>query len=296
RANAARVLGATEDKTAFDALLDRALHDEDLRVRVSAIRALGNLKDRRAVEPLVTRGNSLIQSEGLLQYSRNELLEITAALGRILPNTSNEIAVAFLRKMHNLTSGEAIEVEVALARIVPSIFQNDSYKSELTRTNITWRQISRRAQGLAAIKDVIVGAATDSAGDHGLKAAPQELGNMLRNSNMPILAVPDILQAYNSFKPEDIFDLAGNQLRSPDVIIRATAAEILGDQTPSETNARALIDALKAELPRTEKGEMNDAALAILEALAKQKSAAANDSIKTALDSSDHLIRRNAVA
>jgi len=42
--------------------------------------------------------------------------------------------------------------------------------------------------------------------------------------------------------------------------------------------------------------DLNDAALAILDALAKQKSAAANDAIKTALDSSDHLIRRRAVA
>ena len=50
RANAARVLGATEDKQAFDALLARALNDDDVRVRVSAIRALGSLKDVRAVE------------------------------------------------------------------------------------------------------------------------------------------------------------------------------------------------------------------------------------------------------
>ena len=42
--------------------------------------------------------------------------------------------------------------------------------------------------------------------------------------------------------------------------------------------------------------DLNDAALAILEALAKQKTTTANDAIKTALDSSDHLIRRKAVA
>src|SRR5216683_1998569 len=60
RANAARVAGVAEDKGAFDALLDRALHDEDLRVRVSAIRALGSLRDARAVEPLLARGSPLI--------------------------------------------------------------------------------------------------------------------------------------------------------------------------------------------------------------------------------------------
>src|SRR5437763_2334004 len=47
RANAARLLGATEDKEAFDALLDRALHDDDSRVRVSAMTAVGTCADPR---------------------------------------------------------------------------------------------------------------------------------------------------------------------------------------------------------------------------------------------------------
>ncbi|HLR07062.1 MAG TPA: peptidylprolyl isomerase, partial [Pyrinomonadaceae bacterium] len=50
-------------------------------------------------------------------------------------------------------------------------------------------------------------------------------------------------------------------------------------------------------LPRAmQDKDLNDAALAILDALAKQKSEEANDAIKTALDSSDHLIRRRAAA
>ena len=292
-ANAARVLGATEDKGAFDALLDRALHDDDLRVRVSAIRALGNLKDKRAVEPLVTRGNSLIHLERLVPSSRNEFLEIATTLGRILPNTFNEGAVAFLGNMHNLTRGEAVEVEVAFARIVPGIFQNDRYKSELTRPNVTWRQVSRRAQGLAAIKDVVTGAATNGAGDHALKDAQKELADMLRNSGTPTFALPDILQAYSSFKPAEISEIAKNQLRVSDVIIRSTAAEILGSQAPSEANMRALVGALPRALRDK---DLNDAALAILDALAKQKNEEANEAIKTGLDSSDHLIRRKAVA
>src|SRR5437660_6340994 len=50
------------------------------------------------------------------------------------------------------------------------------------------------------------------------------------------------------------------------------------------------------ELRGIEKGEMNDAALSILDALAKQKNKQASEAIKTALDSSDYLIRRRAVA
>src|SRR6185436_8093124 len=48
--------------------------------------------------------------------------------------------------------------------------------------------------------------------------------------------------------------------------------------------------------PRATRDADNDAALAILGALAKQKNKEANDAIKSALDSKDHLIRRRAVA
>ena len=41
---------------------------------------------------------------------------------------------------------------------------------------------------------------------------------------------------------------------------------------------------------------MNDAALSILDSLGKQKTSSANEAIKSALDSPDHLIRRRAVA
>ena len=77
------------------------------------------------------------------------------------------------------------------------------------------------------------------------------------------------------------------------MIIRATAAEFLGELPPDEVNTRALIEALPVAL---QDKELNDAALAILDSLGKQKSAMANEAIKTALDSPDHLIRRKAVA
>jgi cyclophilin family peptidyl-prolyl cis-trans isomerase/HEAT repeat protein len=288
RANAARVIGAAEDKEALEAVLDRALHDQDLRVRVSSIRTLASLKDARAVEPLLARGSALLNQ---FHDSQNELLEIATLLGRLLPNKSNPDAVAFMRKMHDLTNGEAVEVEVAFARIVPGIFQN-SYKSETTSLAATWRQISRRAQGLAAIKDVITGAATGSAGDNALKDAQRELADMLQRPNTPALAIPDVLQAYGSYKMADTAQLARKYLLSNDVIVRATAAEVIGNQTPGETDTRALIDALPRALRDK---DANDAALAILDALAKQKSTAANEAIKTALSSSDHLIRRRSV-
>ncbi|HEY3025131.1 MAG TPA: peptidylprolyl isomerase, partial [Pyrinomonadaceae bacterium] len=84
-----------------------------------------------------------------------------------------------------------------------------------------------------------------------------------------------------------------NHLKESDVITRATAAELLGELPPDETNVRALTAALPAAMADK---DLNDAGLAILDALGKQKSAAANEAIKTSLNSSDHLLRRKAVA
>jgi cyclophilin family peptidyl-prolyl cis-trans isomerase len=78
-----------------------------------------------------------------------------------------------------------------------------------------------------------------------------------------------------------------------DPIIRATAAELLGELPPDAVNTSWLSGALVGAL---QDKELNDAALAILDSLAKQKNATANEAIKTALDSRDHLIRRKAVA
>jgi cyclophilin family peptidyl-prolyl cis-trans isomerase len=74
--------------------------------------------------------------------------------------------------------------------------------------------------------------------------------------------------------------------------VRATAAGQLGELAPDAETTTALAAALPAAL----RDEMNDAALAILDALAKQKSEAAIAAIKTALDSPDYLLRRRAAA
>jgi cyclophilin family peptidyl-prolyl cis-trans isomerase len=105
--------------------------------------------------------------------------------------------------------------------------------------------------------------------------------------------VPDFLRAYAVVKPGDLEDILRERLKDRDVIVRATSAELLAELPPNEANAQVLIAALPAALRDQ---DLNDAALATLDALAKQKSAAGNDAIKTALNSSDHLVRRRAVA
>jgi cyclophilin family peptidyl-prolyl cis-trans isomerase len=109
---------------------------------------------------------------------------------------------------------------------------------------------------------------------------------------MPRQAVPGFLRALAAFKPKDLDQVLRKQLEESDVIIRATAAELLSELPPDSANTEALSKALKVALRDK---ELNDAALAILDALAKQKNKNANLAIEAAWASTDHLVRRKAV-
>jgi len=320
RANAARVIGVAEDKGAFDAVLDRALHDEDLRVRVSAIRALGALKDERAAEPLIAQGSALLTSAAASRLERpgelNEILEISTTLGLVLKNAKTEKALIWLKKVRATVNETSPAVEVSLVRISPQDYVAGGPFLRDARGGPTYigalRQMSQ-AQGLTEL-------AAAKTGEPMLDNSNKEVATKLiqnalecrqvrtpRDSVKPgldlvlvgtcapleSLAVPDFLRAYAAFKRQDLGETLTPRLKDKDVIIRATAAELLGEMTPGEANSRALIQALPVALRDK---DLNDAALAILDALGKQKSAAANEAIKTGLDSSDHLIRRKAVA
>jgi cyclophilin family peptidyl-prolyl cis-trans isomerase/HEAT repeat protein len=315
RANAARVIGAAEDKGAYDSLLARALNDNDVRVRVSAIRALGSLKDARAAEPLFKRGSQLL---GVLRAERartianptvqNELLEIVSVLGRVHPQIGtatplrdDRYTAAFFLNLRSLIYPSPPEVEIAFARLMPADYVKETSKGPIGSVEVRrdWRESASTAQGLAEIA--------------GLKIAPGN-SEQIKNSaaailrdricaqreevvrvcmGAPVLALPDIIRAYAAFKPEDIVTKLKSLLENPDVVVRGTAADLIGDQPPTEQITQALISALPRALRDK---DLNDAALSILDSLAKQKSAAANDAIKSALDSEDHLIRRRAVA
>ena len=70
RANAARALGAAEDKDSMNLLLETAVSDADSRVRVSAIRSLGSLKMPESAPKLIERG------EKLLKFYKKEFYDI----------------------------------------------------------------------------------------------------------------------------------------------------------------------------------------------------------------------------
>ncbi|MGH9966694.1 MAG: peptidylprolyl isomerase [Pyrinomonadaceae bacterium] len=294
RANAARVLGATEDKAAFDALLNRALKDHDSRVRVSAIRSLGSLKDARAADALLARGEKLYSEFRSLRLKRvdrpsqiNEVLEIVVALGRVRAKSSDKRTVEWLKELgHN-----APEVWIAFARIDPAQFADYSTKCcpspryPLDVPNLEYSSSQAWAElapypffGVYILKNEL--------------CLPSLDGPKCSRRGRPI-ALPEIMRAYAAFKSDDVAEVLRRQFGDPDVIVRATAAELLGELPPDEANARALREALPVALRDI---ELNDAALAILDALGKQKSSADNEAIRSALDSQDHLIRRRAVA
>jgi len=316
RANAARVIGAAEHKEAFDDLLAKALNDSDLRVRASAIRSLASLREPRAADPLIESGAKLLTHAKASRFERpselNEMLEIATALGVILRNQKSEKAIAWLKEVRKVVNITSPVVEVAFARIDPMDYMF-TIGSTLTAT-LAGQQDSIAA-GLSELATAKTGqpsldgnlrefvtlfsrSALECTPPKGhMPPAPPRIrpGMALIGMCTPLndFAVPDFLRAYAAVKPDDLSEKLRVRLGNNDVVIRATAAELLGEQPPSEANMRALIDALPRALSDK---DLDDAAMAILGALAKQKNAAANEAIKTALNSQNQLIRRRAVA
>jgi len=305
RANAARVLGVTEDKQSYDLLLTHSMTDEDARVRVSSIRALASLKDARAAQPLLKRGEELaLKDVGLRPTELNEILEIATTLGRLLAQKEDQTAVAWLRKLSEALNHSAPEIELAYVRIAPATYLSSFGSGDQARRKVqetillNWRAASGVAAGLGE-----VAALPESFRNKAELAATAQtlLRAMLdyRNSGLTIntlvavhseYAIPDVLRALAAFKPNDLGIVAQAQLKESDIIIRGTAADLLGDLPPSEEITRALA----AAWPQAANDTLNDAALSILDTLGKQKTDAANDVLKEALKSGDHLIRRRA--
>ncbi|HKQ51781.1 MAG TPA: peptidylprolyl isomerase, partial [Pyrinomonadaceae bacterium] len=296
-------LGVAEDAGAVDQLAARALNDSDERVRVSAIRSLGSLKDARGATALLQRTAALMPahraakaSAGAHPAETNELLEIATSLGRLLANTNDERAVAWLRTLREMETA-APEVETAFARIAPFTYLREApfnkLSDERARAEMLkdWRRVAALSQALAEIAAVKAEAA--GSGIVSLQADAQIiLRSWIDDANLNPLAAPDVLRALAAFKAQDLAQVLRRQLAARDVIVRATAAELLGEIEPDESNTRLLAEAL----PVAAHDELNDAALSILDSLARQKTVAANEAIKTMLDSPDPLVRKRAAA
>jgi cyclophilin family peptidyl-prolyl cis-trans isomerase len=268
---------------------------------------LASLKDQRTGTPLLERGQKILSKFNRESGDLNEMLEIATALGRLLVGSGNAAACSWLRQLSNAISRSAPETEIAFVRISPEIYLSELGAERTAKRKaqesimIDWRAASSLAQALGEIAAL---PETTKNKKELASRAEDILRAMLdyKNSGITIntlvavhseYAIPDVLRAYAAFKPKDSGEVLRKHLKDSDVVIRATAAELLVELPANETNTRALIEALPVAL---QDKELNDAALAILDALGKQKSTVTNDAIKTALDSRDHLIRRKAVA
>src|SRR5436190_2321726 len=127
RANAARALGsAAANVKTFDMLVKSATEDPDLRVRVSAMSALVSLKNPKAADKLLDRGEKLLASYKISKFAhpveKNELIHIATVLGRLISDSGNERAVKFLDELVKLDDGHTPEFAVARMRVKPGDF------------------------------------------------------------------------------------------------------------------------------------------------------------------------------
>lgn len=298
RANAARVLGAAEDRDSVDSLIKAATSDSDSRVRVAAIRSLAALKDAKAADPLLKRGETIFATykkawkPNLIPNEHSEFLEIATTLGRLLANTRNERAVDLFRQFGKLDRGFSPDVYIARLRISPG--RGDDDKPELTH----WRQYSTIAQVVGEF------ATLEPTNDEG-KRMKTEAPDILRplahayaeadpvKDADTIKAGPDVLQAYARFKTEDLGEIARKALHNKDVQIRVAAAGILADLPSSGDNVEGLRNAFASAL-LTDKME-DDAQLAMMDALFKLDKKATASVLPAALASPDYLVRKKAL-
>ncbi len=309
RANAARILGTEENSQVWELILNKALNDQDLRVRINSIRALGSLKKVETADKLLGRSEILLAEYKKSKYKKpivqNELLDIANVLGNILKGSANERAIKFLQEFRKLDGIKSREIEIALLRISPANYLKTSeaiaftktirFKIGKNKTNfVGWQNLSNIAQGLGELAD---------SEEH--KSEAQERIEFLvkQKDKLPPISIPEIIIAFAKFKAVELEEVLSEFLNHEDLFIRSTAANLLGDIKPETPEKAAeiykrLSDALWAA--RTDK--LNDASLSILDALKKQYENRLPQTIKiaymtpflSAIGSPDYLIRRKA--
>lgn len=305
RANAARVLGAAEDKEALPLLLDYAVNGDDLRVRVASIRSLASLKDASVAQKMIERGNELLipvhgdpaplklGEKRVLKpievpLPKSELLEIATSLGRLLASTENASAIAFLTKFAIADGYTSSETMVAFARIAPNAFLA---LSAPPNSYSDFRVTAAYAQGFAEIASLKNDEMNAEAG----KKLTNHIVGMgtgveAKDQAKMMLAMPDLMRAQAALKPGNLDQILRGQIESEDVFIRASAAELLGERPLSKENFAAIQKAFTVSMIRDKRE--NDAMLAILNALAKLDKKAATGSFLMALYSRDYLVRK----
>jgi cyclophilin family peptidyl-prolyl cis-trans isomerase/HEAT repeat protein len=283
RANAARMLGVGEDKESLNLLLDAATKDEDSRVRVGAVRALGSLKDASVAEKLIPNNVNL--------SNKNELLEIAAILGRLLPNTNNQKAIEFLTKFAELDEYKSPEIDIAFAQIAPSKFgeYQKNKKDDLKRTP---QALSATFQGIAELAKASDTEEIKAVKETATKQVLLYIAAQIGTNKAQDVTLSDAIDAYSALKGETLTEVLHDALKHKDPIVRTNAAGLIANQPSSKKNIDALNKAFNYSFLNDKHD--NDATLAILDALFKLDKKEAISALFTATTSQDYLVRKKA--
>ncbi|HKP85328.1 MAG TPA: peptidylprolyl isomerase, partial [Blastocatellia bacterium] len=281
RAHAARALGVAKAAQAVGPLT-KLLADKDERVVVNSINALGAIGEASAVDPLVALGNTLLsgyrsfdREKSGVPTQQNALLLIATALGTI----KDARGLAFLKafRLADGHLGAFPEVEVAVAKFGEAAFFDVPETVKLPKDD--WKSQAAYAQGLGQL------------GTERAKAILLDLIAGKTYGKPDPRAVPDILNAMSAVKVEGLRTLLIENLKAEDVIVRTTAATLLGTLgDESDAVIKALEEAYK--VARADK--MNDARIAILEATDKLHHPLSALALEEATRDEDYVVRLKA--
>ena len=271
RATTANALGATKSAEAVEPLI-ALLNDNDIQANV--IRALGSINDKKSVKPLIKLGQELLknyrEAKNPLSSELNQLYLIATALGQLKDKEALPL-LKDLRILPNGIIGGNVETETAIAQFGAEAFFDFDPAVKLQKGY--WPEAANFATGLGII-----------ANERAAKALDE-----LFSEKKDVRAMPEILRAMQKAKFPNINNILQEQLKAEDIIVRATAAELLMESSLEE-DFKALVTAFE----KSSSDNMNDAKLAILMALAKFGTKA-NNVLLGALKDPDHLVRRQAV-
>jgi cyclophilin family peptidyl-prolyl cis-trans isomerase/HEAT repeat protein len=269
RANAARAIGAAEDKESVTHLLRAALTDDDSRVRVGAIGALGRIKEEGVGPKLLDRAENLFSEYRKSKFKEpveiNEILAIGTALGSILESTKDPRSISFLsalRKERGLRDGA---IEIALLRISPS-----SYADVRLADGHNWQAVSAIAQAFGTAADL-----KESKDEDALKAVARvglqaHLMTIQSTKAKTDLSYPAILRAYAKYKAPDLGSFLSDALKHDDPVVRGNAAGLIGSLDIDKKDPLGNWKLLQNAYLRSESDVMTEGAMGALSGLKDQ--------------------------
>jgi HEAT repeat protein/cyclophilin family peptidyl-prolyl cis-trans isomerase len=259
---AAKGLGALGDPDGIETLTDLlSLERRDRVVVLSAVRALGEMDDPRAAEEL----DRFVRIRGLDRQLRRAAVDALANHAR---QASVEVFVELLG--HPWPPLRAASVR-ALSRVDPErlLFVLSGLGSDPD-----WRVRAAAAEGLGHASPL---------------AARPTLEAMLDDGDQRV--VPAVLEALVAGEAPEAANLLLERLEATDVVVRGTAARLLGELRPPDADA-----ALAAAYQAAEPDASFLARGAIVEALAAYGSDTALETLRLALGDRDWAVRVRAAA